>query len=119
MTQDEKNILWNAYRRLCRGEWPEDVLGAMPDGEEPNRIRWNAEAALEEILGKAWISRQQHLEELGRTEQEWLRWYTVGKFRYGKVRNRKLDRVPMAIIVVTAAIVSAILAFAVRLLSVQ
>lgn len=119
MTREQRDILWSAYRRLNRGEWPEDVLGEMPGGEDPNHVRWNAEAALEDILGKVWISRQWHMEELGRTEQEWLRWYTVGKFRYGKFRHKKRGGVPMALIVATAAIVSAILAFAVRLLSGQ
>ena len=116
MDQEEKIILWRAYRSLCVGKWPEDVLGEMPDFPDQNHVRWNAEEALEEILGKAWISRQWHMEELGRTEQEWLRWYTVGKFRYGKFRHKKRGGVPMALIVATAAIVSAILAFAARLL---
>lgn len=114
MDQEEKIILWRAYRSLCVGKWPEDVLGEMPDFPDQNHVRWNAEEALEEILGKAWISRQHHIEDLGRTEKEWLRWYTVGKFRYGEVRHQK--RVGGLFIAVTTAILAAVLVTAARLL---
>lgn len=87
MSPGEEHVL-QAYQRLQRGEWPEDVLGKMPDFPDKRLVRWNAEEAIESIVGEAAISRYHHEKVLGKTYEEWLRWYTVGRFRYGEVSRR-------------------------------
>lgn len=114
MNEQEREALWKAYQRLMRGEWPEDVLGELPDNAPSNIARYNAEEAIEDILGGWWISRRQHTEDLGRTEKEWLRWYTVGRFRYGEVRHKEpgvglLATVIVAILTATLVTVAGVL----------
>lgn len=110
MTQDEINRLLEAYSRLQAGEWPEDVLGEMPDYPDKRLVRWNAEDAIEEIVGKAAISRYHFVHELGKTEEEWLRWYTVGQFRYSE-RKQKRTRPEW----ITPAIVAVLTTVAIRI----
>lgn len=88
MTEQETERLLQAYRKLEGGEWPEEVLGEMPDYPDKRLVRWNAEEAIEAIVGKVAISRYHHMKNLGHTEAEWLRWYTVDRFRYGEVSRR-------------------------------
>lgn len=88
MTEQEVDRLLKAYRQLEAGEWPEEVLGDMPDYPDKRLVRWNAEDAIEAIVGDAAISRFHHMKNLGKTEAEWLRWYTVERFRYGEVSRR-------------------------------
>lgn len=109
MTLEEENRLLEAYSRLEAGEWPEDVLGEMPDYPDKRLVRWNAQDAIEEIVGKAAISRYHHVHNLKTTKEEWLRWYTVDKFRYGVVskyryKNAGVSPVSIGAIVVLAAI---------------
>lgn len=111
---NEEERIFQAYQRLLRGEWPEDILGEMPDFPNKDLVRWNAEDAIESILGEAAISRCYHEKVLGKSRDEWLRWYTVGRFRYGEVSRRSYknaDKFPVSILiaVLSAAISIALL----------
>lgn len=100
--ETETDIIFQAYQRLQKGEWPEDVLGKMPDFPDKSLVRWNAEDAIESILGEATISRCYHEKVLGKSYSEWLRWYTVSRFRYGEFKPRhykNADRFPVAILI--------------------
>lgn len=112
--ENEDERIFQAYQRLQRGEWPKDILGEMPDFPDKALVRWNAEDAIESILGEAAISRYYHEKVLGKSYGEWLRWYTVGRFRYGEFKPRHYRnayRFPVAILiaVLSAAIGIALL----------
>lgn len=81
-------VLAEAWCKLNKGEWPEDVLGATPEGVDPAVARMDAEGAIEAILGEPAISHYWHTMELGRTSEEWIQWYTVGRFRRTKRQRR-------------------------------
>lgn len=88
-----------AYCRLNAGEWDE-ILGPKPNGfddlpkypEDPKWLwqkgklsqadfTWPAMNAIESIIGDANTSRCWWLFQLGKTEEEWFRWYVTERFK--------------------------------------
>ena len=72
-----------AWCRLNCGEW-DDFLGPRPDGIANRDVM----GAIAEIIGKANTSRCWWIFNLGRSETEWVRWYTVDRFA-SKSRSSK------------------------------
>lgn len=95
-----------AWCQLNEGQWPEDVLGEMPDFPDKQLVRRNAADAIETIVGKATISHYHFIHEFGKSDEEWFRWYTVDRFRYSE-RKQKHTR-PVWIISAIAAVLTTI-----------
>lgn len=110
---DKLAFVWLA---LNRGEWDREVLGDVPKGVDPFLVRANAARAIEEIVGAAKIDQIYHTEVLKETTAEWVRWYTVGRFRY-EVRVKEKRRRKRWIKAMIAAILLAIAIHTVRYLS--
>lgn len=89
MEQGQTDRLGLAWCRLNKGEWDEELLGAMPDGVDEQQARWNAMVGIEEIIGKANVSRYWNLLECGKTDEEWLRWYLMGSRTRPEVEREK------------------------------
>ena len=117
MNQEKLYRLWQAYKRLERGEWADDVLGEMPDFADEQIVRWNAMEAIEKIIGDANLTRYHHMDDLGETESEWLRWYTVGRFRYEVFTPRHYRKSSGVILPIVLLAISIALWIAVNLLS--
>lgn len=100
-----------AWCQLNKEQWPEDVLGEMPDGADPATIRHNAMTAIEETIGTSALSHYWHTHELGRTSEEWLRWYTAGRFRYNARKQEHTRRKRL----ITALAIAALAAIAIRI----
>lgn len=98
-----------AYIRLRCVLWDE-ILGPKPEGfddlpkfsediKRPFRPRQHtrskydytnaAAEAIEEIIGEANISRFRWVVVFGKTEEEWLRWYTVERFLSPEERKQR------------------------------
>lgn len=94
-TLSQTDRLGLAWCRLNKWEWDE-ILGPKPKDFDhlpktlPNGIFVHrsqlkskidytrpAKKAIESVIGEANASRCWHVYELGRTEEEWLRWYLV------------------------------------------
>lgn len=106
MKKDMERLL-QAHNRLIHGEWPEDVLGEMPDFHDKKLVTVNAGRAIENIVGEAAISRFYYTKDGSRTEEDWLRWYAVGRFRYEvrtRVRKQHNQKIILAIVAILAAI---------------
>lgn len=87
-----------AYCRLICYEW-DDIVGPKPEGfdELPDRTQEScffrrkkpckadyvvpAYMAIKEIIGEANASRCWWVYKLGRTEEEWFRWYVRERFK--------------------------------------
>lgn len=87
---DESKLNWVdrlglAYCRLNSWKW-DDLLGPSPDGfsdmskTEKMKYLQPAYKGIESIIGTANTSRCWWIFELGRTEEEWLRWYITEAF---------------------------------------
>lgn len=89
VTDEMTDRLALAWCRLNKGEWDEELLGAMPEGVDERTARWNAMDGIEAIIGEANTSMYWNLTEGGKTEEEWLRWYLVGKRTRPEVEREK------------------------------
>lgn len=88
----DKETLADAWLSLNEGKWPES-LGAKPEGFNENRDEYifAAMEGIESIIGAAEISRRHWMKVLGRSEEEWFRWYiTERTFRRQMVLSGKL-----------------------------
>ena len=82
-----------AYSRLNSGEWDEIVgpkpegFDGLPDFSADKRTATKEKAtyapmkAIESIVGEARLSHYHFLHVLGKTEDEWFRWYMTERFR--------------------------------------
>lgn len=92
-----------AWERLNRYEWDAGLLGEMPENISKTDACRNAMMAIEAIIGDANISRFHHVFTLGKTEEEWFRWYTVDRYKrheqaQEKKRKRKRIFIPAALV---------------------
>lgn len=108
-----------AYLRLRHfpvHRWDEEILGPSPQ-----KISVSHAHAIQDIIGRAEISRFEKMEVCGWTYDEWFRWYTVERVieeekeesqRYKQIR--KENRI-LAVIDILLMIVAAVIAFRVIL----
>lgn len=78
----EAEKLGLAWCKLNLGEWDEEILGPFPDCPDRGFIFRNAQEGIEKIIGEAKVSECWFVFVLGKTKEEWLQWYTTGRFRY-------------------------------------
>lgn len=126
MTQEELRKLTFAERlglawcKLNMGEWDKDILGAFPDGW-PDRdcVLRNAQEGIEKIIGEAKVSECWHVFVLGKTKEEWIKWYTVGRFRYEDFKPsyyKRKDSKRKSIVAIVISVATAIGLVVLRLL---
>lgn len=77
MKKNKIDRLCLAWNRLNKGEW-DSLLGEKPKDYDEDYFR-AIDRAIAEIVGEANISRCWWIYELGKTEEEWFLWYTVGR----------------------------------------
>ena len=77
MDKKTVNRLGLAWVRLNRGEWDE-LFGEKPEDYDLQYFKVINDA-IANLIGEANMSRCWWIYELGRTEEDWFRWYTVGR----------------------------------------